>query len=327
MSSLGHEIASAETFGRLVDYPVVDTETHVFVRCWPIETNPQMSAVDPFTRAEHSGAVLAAEMERCGVDVAILIGYDGYDFKSFMERYGSGPADFMGGRAYTRGWAARHRERFRYVTTLHDPRAHPDALEELARELEAGAVGVKFFPAYLNVLADAPEIRAAFDILRERSAAAAFGFEDTVPPATPSLPAMYESLARLAADYPDVPIQLNHGANADADSPEIDLLFEVVRAHPSILVSTSVLGGVLMHWADGWRYPFPEYLRKLAVYAEGLGPDRIAWGTDWPWFEGVAKYPQFLQAIVDHATFLSDEGKRLYLGGNAIRHWRLGVTG
>lgn len=319
----GHEIASALTFGRLVDYPVVDTETHVFVRCWPIETSPQMSPVDPFTRAEHSGATLVAEMERCGVDLAILIGYDGYDFVTFMNRYESAPADFMGGRGYTRGWARRRPDRLKYVTTLHDPRIHADALDEVARELDGGAIGVKVFPAYLEVQADAPEVRAAFDVVRERSAAVVFGFEDTMPPATPSITAMYEGIGRLATDYPDVPIQLNHGANADPFGPEMPVLCEVVNAHGNVLVSTSVLGGVLMEWTDGWRYPFHDYLRRLAVYAEKVDPARLGWGTDWPWFEGVVKYPQLLQSIVDHATFMGEDEKRLYLGGNALRHWRL----
>ncbi len=319
----GHEIASAATAGRLVDYPVVDTETHTFVRCWPLETNPQMSAVDPFTRAEYSGAVLVAEMERAGVDLAILIGYDGYDFESYMKRHGSVPADFMGGRGYTRGWAARYPDRLRYVTTLHDPRRHWDALEELATELDDSAVGVKIFPAYFETHSDTSEIRAAFDILREHRACAIFGFEDTMPPITPSLSEMYEGVGRLASDYPDVPIQLNHGANADPLGAEMDVLVEVVAALQNVLVSTSVLGGSMMHWTDGWRYPFPDHLGRLAIYADRLPRTQIAWGTDWPWFEGVVKYPQLLQAIVDHAHFLGDDAKRLYLGGNALRHWGL----
>jgi predicted TIM-barrel fold metal-dependent hydrolase len=320
---IGHEIASARSFGRLVPYAVVDTETHVFVRCWPIETSPQMSAVDPFTRAEHSGALLVAEMDRVGVDLAILIGYDGYDFESFMRRHGSVPGDFMGGRGYTRAWAARFPARLKYVTTLHDPKRHSDALTVLDGELAAGAIGVKIFPPYLGSQADAPEIRAALDIVRDRAAAVAFGFEDTVPPATPPLSEMYEGVARLAGDYPGVPIQLNHGGNADPFGEDARLLFEIVNAHENLLVSTSVLGGVMMEWTDGWRYPFPDYLSRLEAYARALLPERLAWGTDWPWFEGVVKYPQLLQAIVDHASFLSEGGKRLYLGGNALRHWRL----
>ena len=309
---------------RLTEYPVVDTETHVFVRSWPIETSPQMSAVDPFTRTEHSGALLVAEMDRAGIDTAILIGYDGYDFPQFMRRFDSAPADFMGGRAYTRRWAERFPDRLKYVTTLVHPRT-PGWLDLLVEELAAGALGVKIFPAYLRLDSDAPEIRAAFDVLRERGRAAVFGFEDTIPPDTPSLAECYDGVGRLAVDYAEVPIQLNHGANADPSKDEFGVLCGVVNAHANVLVSTSVLGGPLMEWEDGWLYPFPRYLRKLERYAESVHPERVAWATDWPWFEGTLKYPQLLQSIVDHATFFSEEGKRLYLGGNALRHWQLGA--
>jgi predicted TIM-barrel fold metal-dependent hydrolase len=310
------------TLTRIIDYPVVDTETHVFVRCWPLETSSAASAVDPFTRTEHSGQLLVAEMDRAGVDIAILIGYDGYDFEAFMARLGSVPADFMGGRGYTRGWAERYPQRLKYVTTLHDPRRYPNALDELAAELDSGALAVKIFPAYLKTQADGPEIRAALDVVHAHGAAAVFGFEDTAPPATPSLIEMYEGIGRLATDYATVPIQLNHGGNADPFGPELQVLANVVSSSPTVLISTSVLGGALMDWPDDWRYPFDGYLRRLAQYSDRIPDDQLAWATDWPWFEGVVKYPQLLQAIVDHAQ-LSDEKKRKYLGGNALRHWRL----
>jgi predicted TIM-barrel fold metal-dependent hydrolase len=308
--------------GRIADCPVVDTETHVFVRSWPIETNPHFSPVDPFTRTAHSGELLVAELDRAGVDRAILIGYDGYDFPQFMARFRSAPADFMGGRAYTKSWADRFPERLLYVTTLFHPRA-PDWAASLVGELEAGALGVKIFPAYLRLAPDSAEIRAVFDLLRERGRAAVFGFEDTCPPQTPSLAEYYEAIGRIASDYPDVPIQLNHGANALPGGDEFPVLGRVVGESPSVLVSTSVLGGPLMEWEDGWRYPFPTYLARLARYADALPSEQLAWATDWPWFEGWVKYPQLLQAVVDHGSFPSEEARRLYLGANAIRHWRL----
>lgn len=300
---------------------VVDTETHVFVRSWPAETSPGMSLVDPFTRTEHSGALLVAEMDRAGVDEAIVIGYDGYDFIDFMRRFGSTPADFMGGRAYTKSWTQRYPERLHYVTTLFDPRKHHDALGLLEQDLANGAIGVKIFPSYLHLRPDAPEIRAAVDIAAHYSRGLMFGFEDTTPPTTPSLTEMYDGIAALAADYSSTPIQLNHGANADPFGEELRVLFDVVAANKNILVSTSVLGGALMEWTDEWRYPFPEYLRRLSIYAEGVPKEQLAWATDWPWFEGVLKYPQLLQTITDHTDFLTIEHRRLYLGGNATRHW------
>ena len=321
----GHEIASAASYGRLFDSAIVDTETHTFVRCWPIETNPQMSAVDPFTRAEHSGKTLLAEMDRVGVEVAILIGYDGYDFGDFMRRHGSIPADFMGGRAYTRAWAERYPDRFRYITTLYNPRGF-DALTLLEEELTGRAAGMKAFPAYLRLLPDDPLLRAAFDLLRERDAAAVFGFEDISPPHTPSMIDCYESLGRLAADYPDVPIQLNHGANAKVDGPEFPILCELANAYPNILISTSFLGGTAMEWPDAWNYPFPEYQRKLRLYIESIHPAGLAFGSDWPWLEGVAKYPQFVQSVVNSGAFESEKTRRQFLGENAIRHWGLSVS-
>jgi hypothetical protein len=41
--------------------------------------------------------------------------------------------------------------------------------------------------------------------------------------------------------------------------------------------------------------------------------------------EGVATYPQLLQTVVDHATFLSAEDRRRYLGENAVRDWDLSI--
>jgi hypothetical protein len=283
-----------------------------------------MSLVDPFTRTEHSGALLVAELDRAGVDEAIVIGYDGYDFVDFMRRYESTPGDFMGGRAYTKGWTQRYPGRLHYVTTLHDPRKYPEALAVLEQEFAEGAIGVKIFPSYLHLRPDAPEVRAAVDVAAGHSRGVMFGFEDTAPPVTPSLAEMYEGIAVVAGDYPSVPIQLNHGANADPFGDEIKTLFDVTSACRNVLVSTSVLGGVLMEWADEWRYPFPEYLRRLSVYVEGVPEEQLAWATDWPWFEGVLKYPQLLQAIADHASFLTPARRRLYLGENAARHWGLG---
>jgi predicted TIM-barrel fold metal-dependent hydrolase len=314
------DTADADTVVRLVPYPVVDTETHLFVRCWPAETNVNVSRVDPFTRTEHAGDLLIAEMDRVGVDVAVVIGYDGYDFESFMIRHGSDPAEFMGGRAYAAAWTRRYPDRLRYVTTLFDWRRVKLAYDLLERELSGGACGVKIFPAYLNVAPDVAEVRHAVEIVQAAGGAVIFGFEDTLPPDTPSLAQMFAALAELATDYGDVAFQLNHGGNTDPFSSDAEILSDVVRACPNVVLSTSVLGGVLMDWTDAWRYPFPNYLRRLERYAELFPPENLAWGTDWPWFEGVLKYPQLLQAIVDHTPFFTNAARRQYLGGNAFRY-------
>jgi hypothetical protein len=53
---------------------------------------------------------------------------------------------------------------------------------------------------------------------------------------------------------------------------------------------------------------------------------RPSWGTDWPWFEHVGKYPQFVDAVRLHAGFLTGDEQNAYLGGNAIRYLGQEVT-
>ena len=280
-----------------------------------------MSPVDPFTRTEHSGELLVAEARP---------GWGGLRRRDRLRRLRlsavHGAVRVGAGRlhgweeAYTRGWAERYPDQLRYV---HDalPPADAGLARGLAAELDAGALGVKIFPAYLRLDPGAPEIRAAFDVLRERGRAAVFGFEDTAPPETPSLAEYYEAIGRLAADYADVPIQLNHGANAHPDGPEFPVLRGVVAASPSVLVSTSVSGAA--HGVGGRLAPPSGYLGKLARYADAIPPGQLAWATDWPWFEGQVKYPRSLAAVAEHGSFPSEESRRMYLGANALRHWRL----
>ena len=285
---------------------------------------PDASPVDPYTRTEHSGTLLVAEMDRAGVDLALVVGYDGYDFETFMRRLGSSPADFMGGRGYAREWVRRYPERLYYITTLYHPTRDP-GYELLNAELAAGAVGIKIFPAYLDLLADSSEIRSVFDMARGREIGIVFGLEDSGNQ-SPALIRQLEGIARLVEDYPEIPLQLNHGANVWVGTPEWNELVALVTRASNVLVSTSVLGGTEMVWSDGWLYPFPEYRSRLREFVASVPEGQIAWATDWPWFESVAKYPQLLQAVVDDKKmFRSPDAREMFLGRNALRHWRLNV--
>ena len=218
-----------------------------------------MSAVDPFTRTEHSGCAARGRARPRRRRPAILIGYDGYDFPQFMRavRVRAGRLHGRTG-VHARLGRALSGAACSYVTTLFHPRV-PGWLELLAEELDRRRARCQ----------DLPRVPPPRLPTRQRSGppstcsangsrAAMFGFEDTAPPETPTLSEYYEAIGRLAADYPDVPIQLNHGANARPDGIEFPVLRQMVAACPNVLVSTSVLGGPLMDWEDEWRYPFPR---------------------------------------------------------------------
>jgi predicted TIM-barrel fold metal-dependent hydrolase len=103
----------------------------------------------------------------------------------------------------------------------------------------------------------------------------------------------------------------------DPRLPEADVMFEAVRSHDNIFVSTSCLQFM---WEDEHEYPYPRYLERIRALRDGCGADKIMYGTDWPWLEHLFMYPQLVQAVRRHASFMSEEEKALFLHKNARRY-------
>jgi predicted TIM-barrel fold metal-dependent hydrolase len=178
-------------------------------------------------------------------------------------------------------------------------------------------LGVKIFPAYLGLRANHPELMAVYALCEKNDRRVILSFEDAQPPATPSLLDYFEDLDSIASRFEELRIQVNHGGSIDPFDRDAPRFYEVVRSHSRIWVSTSFLG---MVWDDETEYPFPHYLSRLERLRDGVGSDRIMWGTDWPWTEEFMKYPQAVNAIRRHATFFSDQERAAYLGGNALSY-------
>ena len=296
---------------------VVDTETHLFERAWPIETMPDAPLYEHVHWHAHDGHLLVSEMARANVDLALVIGYDGYDFQLFMERLGSSPADFYGGERYARSFVEQYPDRLALFTALKDPRVR-ESLGRLEQQLEGGAIGTKFFPAYLGLSFDHPSIAPVLDLVERSGRCLMVGLEDSA-----DIAEELRAATRILAERPGLHVQFNHGANVRFDvAEEVEALRALVRATESVFISSSVLGGPLMEWEDGTEYPFPRWLAKLERLIDAVGPGRAVWGTDWPWFEHFGKYPQFVDAVRFHAQFLNDEERGAYLGGNACRYLR-----
>jgi predicted TIM-barrel fold metal-dependent hydrolase len=296
---------------------VIDTECHVAYRFMPIEQNPTASRVQHHTWHEHSGDLLVDEMDRAGVDAAILISYDAIDSAWFLERSGAEPEDFVTGRKYTLEAFRRHPERFWWFTTVKHPERF-DALGLLKRDFSDGATGIKVFPPYLGMRATHPGLMDVYRLCAEQDRRVIFSFEDHQYPETPSLDQYFADLDEIAAEFSAVRFQINHGGCVEPLKPNSTtaMFYDVVDRHPNIWVSTSVLG---MVWDDETEYPFPRYLSRLNALRDGIGPDRVMWATDWPWLEEFMKYPQAIDAVRKHADFLSEEEKVAVIGGNAMR--------
>jgi predicted TIM-barrel fold metal-dependent hydrolase len=301
---------------------IVDTESHVIFRVFPREWNPGQSPIERASWHEYSGDLFAAEMDRSGVDKAFLISYDAVDTLWVYTLEGGTMEDCITGRKYTLEAVRRHPERFLWFATLKHPRKY-DGLSLARRDISDGALGLKIFPAYLNLRADDEDLMEAYRLCATANRRVILSFEDTQPPVTPSVEEYFEQLDRVLREFPDLKVQINHGGAGSPDDPcsdplrpEAGCIFEVVNGHSNVLLSTAWLGKT---WEDESEYPYPTYLRRLERLRDEVGIGKLMWATDWPWLEQYMNYPQAVNAITRHANFFTQEEKEAFLGGNAFR--------
>jgi len=296
--------------------PAIDTEVHLFYRAFPPESGFSEDRRKRYSWQEMSGDLLLAEMDHAGVALAFVISYDGWDMPYYMTAKEAGRESFWGGADYCRHFARQHPDRFRWFVTLRDPRERR-GYEPLERRLAEGAHGIKVFPGFLETNIDEPYLMRAYEMVQAAGGRVIYGFEDTNRPTTPTIHEVWEGFARVAEAFPDLPLQTNHMGYIDPRTPEAERMFEIVRDHPNIYVSTSCLQFM---WEDEHEYPFPRYLERIRALKEACGADRIVYGTDWPWLDHCFMYPQLVEAIRRHADFMTEDEKRMFLHDNARRY-------
>ncbi|MCA9429736.1 MAG: amidohydrolase [Candidatus Omnitrophica bacterium] len=76
-------------------------------------------------------------------------------------------------------------------------------------------------------------------------------------------------------------------------------------------------GGLVWLYRDE-GYPFPGAIEAISKAIAEVGAEKIMWGSDWPRTMVDFTYRQSLE-FVRTSTLLTEEEKRLFLGGNAAR--------
>jgi L-fuconolactonase len=127
------------------------------------------------------------------------------------------------------------------------------------------------------------------------------------------------------------------------------------RRHPGVTILLNHLGTVMLHpggleeglrlvvddedlpnlvvkvsgWAYGtdrpWDYPYADRLAVVRRFHEAWGPDRLAWGSDWPSLLPHHSYRQGRELLAEHATFLTRADLDKVMGGTLARVLRLPV--
>ena len=78
------------------------------------------------------------------------------------------------------------------------------------------------------------------------------------------------------------------------------------------------LSGIAEFEPDG-EYPYYRAQEIIKTIKEKWGMDRIMWGTDFPTHLKHSTYKQFLDFIIKHCEFLSENDLEMVLGGNAMK--------
>ena len=132
----------------------------------------------------------------------------------------------------------------------------------------------------------------------------------------------YATFLELARHHSQITFVANHLAlpstlpQGDADYGG----FMAARDLPNIFVKASAFYAAA---ATSWDFRCPQALSCFARLVEGLGPDRILWGTDWPPCGNHITYHQALE-IVRTCAGLDEESLTLILGENAVRAYKIG---
>ena len=193
-----------------------------------------------------------------------------------------------------------HSDRMRLVANVN-PHLHYPVEEELARQLDLGAVACKVHPVHAGFPANDRSMYPAYALCQEA------GIPLVVHCGTSTFPG---------------------SANAYADPIVLD---DVLRDFRSLVV-------VLAHGGRGWWYDAAAFLalshERVWIELSGLPPSRLrdyyarqSWsrltrkmifGTDWPGVPGIARNARAVAALCP-----SDEVAALVLAGNAARVYNL----
>lgn len=274
-------------------------------------------------------------MDEVCIDKAFLISYTPIDVMAHYppEKRAHMLAVFQHylSREHFIGVRDRHPERFAWFADSIDPRV-PGYVERAAQDLDQGAAGLKLLPLFVDTEMGDERWRPLFELLRERGKPCiidlSWWYAD-LDYFAPSVYGKYETyteyvqgLAALAADFPEVRIQLAHyGAPRLQDRGDATIHYQrleepiaLVRAHPNMCFDLAAYQHLIR---QGELFPYWSALKVVEVLVAGVGAERIHWGTDWPYL-GLQSYPELIRAIHTAPFLKAGEAEQL-LGLNAQR--------
>ena len=277
--------------GKGISMRIIDTHVHVLDNYAPVDPDQERGENWFEGRCER----LLQHMDECGVEKAVLV-------------------------PVVAAYSPHNNEECAHLARVHPDRLatlvdvqldNPDAAEQVARAREEfGAVGISYYPPDGNlswmVQPDREPLWEAF-----RSCGQVCNLQIRPPD--------YPVLLRLARTYPDIRFVSNHlGLPAhlfNPDEPSYGGLLEG-ESPSNLFVKAS---GFYAAAATPWDFRCPRILGFIARLLDGLGTDRVLWGSDWPPAALHLTYRQNLELVRSFVESLDHGGRTLVLGENAAR--------
>ena len=323
---------------------IIDTQVHILEKAHGVERSIRMH----YTWHEMSAELLLDEMNYAGVDKCFLISYTAEDiWPDLGDTWNDPSVNRITKEYFTDAIAAADHDRFIWFTDHINP-DRPGYLDRIREDLDAGAVGLKIFPAYTGHWPSDPGLRKVYELCAERDVPIIMAWERWNDPRLRACVSDYEEFLGLfdpvARDFPTVKFLLTHWgcftwgdqwlANCRPPFPSLGPFVALLNRHEHLytdIAAITIFFGDEIAWTNGrlegpeWEYPYANGLALLEGLVRGAGVERVMWGTDWPWTEGRCTYKQNLTMVTTHANFLSDEEKRLVLGVNAAKFAGLSI--
>ncbi len=194
-------------------------------------------------------------------------------------------------------------------------------------DLEASNVGevldeYRRHPAFRGVRATAedvsdPDWLARPEVRRGIREAAKRGLTLDLLVRTPHLP----HVPRLAEDFPDLPMVVDHLAKPPLTSGALDSWYagmEALVRYPHVWCKVS---GLL---TEAGPEPSAETIRPVVAFAlDRFGPERLMWGSDWPVCTLAADYETTFRTVLDAFGPLSGVDRVAIYGRNAATFYRV----
>ena len=314
---------------------IIDSHIHVFDR--RVAGAEENFPLWPGNQWGGDEASLLKQMDAAGIDKAFLISYTPVDV---MAHYAPERRDHMVAvfqhylrRDYFIEVWQRHPDRFYWFADSIDPRV-PGYVERAAQDLDQGATGLKMLPLFVDTEMGDQGWRPVFELLRERDRPCiidlSWWYADQ-PHFAPSVYEKYNSFTdyvqgfgKLVADFPQVRIQLAHygtprlvdrgDASRTIRYERLNEVIAFVRKYPNMQCDLGAYQHII---SEDEPYPFASALKIVELMVNGLGAERIHWGTDWPYLR-FRPYPDLIRSIQE-ASFLRPDQVDQILGLNAQR--------